>query len=251
MSSACKNIIAELNRGEKQDGDNYDIWYRKIHYVLEEQEVKETVSHLMEDHVQGTTSQHERVKEAYTAWKTKNNIARITMISFMNDDLMCEFEEYNTAKGVWEALKEKFCATAATKLRRLNQNFNDYKKLPNHSMRQHLRVMSNMIRELKNAGQTFEDISRHFELEDERLKAARPFNEANFAKSNWDLKRKRGNKGNKAPNQADPKSCTMLTESHPLWIVDSGATDHVARSREAFVEYRRITTRNIGINSTR
>ena len=238
MSSACKNIIVELNQGEKQDGDNYDIWYRKIHYVLEEQKVKETVSHLMEDHVQGTTSQHERVKEAYTAWKTKNNIARITMISFMNDDLMCEFEEYNTAKGVWEALKEKFCATAATKLRRLNQNFNDYKKLPNHSMRQHLRVMSNMIRELKNAGQvisneqkiqailrslpeswdhmkvqmthnanvkTFEDISRHFELEDERLKAARPFNEANFAKSNWDLKRKRGNKGNKAPNQADPK----------------------------------------------
>lgn len=107
----------------------------------------------MEDLAQGTTSQHQRDKEAYTAWKTKNNIARITMISFMNDDLMCEFEEYNTAKGIWEALKEKFCPTWTTKLRRLNQKFNDYKKRSNHSMRQHLRVMSNMIRELKNAGQ--------------------------------------------------------------------------------------------------
>lgn len=238
MSSACKNIIAELNRGEKLDGDNYDIWYRKIQYVLEEQEVKETLFHLMEEPEQGTTTQHERDKEAYTAWKRKNNIARITMLSSMNDDLMCEFEEYDTAKGMWEALKEKFGATSATKLRRLNQKFNDYKKRPNHSMRQHLRVMSNMIRELKSAGQiisneqqiqavlrslpeswdhmkvqmthnvnvkTFEDISRHLELEDERLEAAKPFNEANFAKSNGDLKRKRGNKGFKAPSQSDPK----------------------------------------------
>lgn len=81
MSSACKNIIAELNRGEKLDGDSYDIWYRKIQYVLEEQEVKETLFHLMEELAQGTTTQHERDKEAYTAWKRKNNIARITMLS--------------------------------------------------------------------------------------------------------------------------------------------------------------------------
>lgn len=27
------------------------------------------------------------------------------MLSSMNDDLMCEFEEYDTAKGMWEALK--------------------------------------------------------------------------------------------------------------------------------------------------
>lgn len=135
----------------------------------------------------------------------------------MNDYLMCEFEEYDTVKGMWEALKEKFDATLATKLRRVIQKFNDNKKRPNHSMRQHLRVMSNMIRELKNDGQIisneqkiqavlhslpenwdhmnvqitlnvnvkiFEDISRHLELEDERLEAAIPFNEANFAKSN-------------------------------------------------------------------
>ncbi|KAL1219683.1 Retrovirus-related Pol polyprotein from transposon TNT 1-94 [Cardamine amara subsp. amara] len=327
MSSACKNIIAELNRGDKLEGDNYDSWYRKVQYVLEEQEVKETLFHLMEEPEQGTTAQHIRDQEAYNAWKRKNSIAHITLLSCMQDDLMCEFEEYKTAKGIWEALKDKLGATSATKVRRLNQKFNDYKKHPNQSMRQHLRVMSNMIRELKTAGKimsdeqqvqavlrslpeswdhmkiqmthndnvkTFEDISRDLELEDERLEVARPFNEANYASSSSGMKRKRGNFGNKASEQANPKkqkkhtkrgkkggkknktkmkcyncdslghfarecteakkilsldtsrtyayvsSCVMLAESNPLWIVDSGATYHVARSHEAFTEYRRI-----------
>ena len=39
MATASKNIIAELNKGEKLNGDNYEIWSLKIQYVLEEQEV--------------------------------------------------------------------------------------------------------------------------------------------------------------------------------------------------------------------
>ncbi|XP_024003643.1 uncharacterized protein LOC112081432 [Eutrema salsugineum] len=185
---------------------------------------------------------------------------------------------------MWEALKDKFGATSATKLRRLNQKFNDYKKRPNQSMRQHLRVMSNMIRELKNAGQIMSNEQQvqpvlHSLPESwDHMKASKSFNKANFASSNSGMKRKKGNMVHKAPYQSELKrpkknvkrgkhvgkkdktkmkcytvahwvtllvnalrqrSYAMLTESHPSWIVDSGATDHVARSREAFVEYRR------------
>ena len=35
-------------------------------------------------------------------------------------------------------------------------------------------------------------------------------------------------------------SSIYLTKSHPLWTVDSGATDHVAKDRDVFVEFRRI-----------
>ena len=35
-------------------------------------------------------------------------------------------------------------------------------------------------------------------------------------------------------------STVLLTESHPMWTVDSGATDHVARDINEFVEFRRI-----------
>ena len=35
-------------------------------------------------------------------------------------------------------------------------------------------------------------------------------------------------------------SSVFLTDTYPLWIVDSGATDHVSKDRETFVEFRRI-----------
>ena len=36
-------------------------------------------------------------------------------------------------------------------------------------------------------------------------------------------------------------SSILLTESRPMWTVDSGATDHIARDRDTYVEYRRIS----------
>jgi hypothetical protein len=42
---ASKSIVDDLNKGEKLDGENYDISHRKIRYVLNEQEVLETLSH--------------------------------------------------------------------------------------------------------------------------------------------------------------------------------------------------------------
>ena len=35
-------------------------------------------------------------------------------------------------------------------------------------------------------------------------------------------------------------SSVFLTESHPLWILDSGAIDHVTKERDFFVEFRRL-----------
>ena len=42
-------------------------------------------------------------------------------------------------------------------------------------------------------------------------------------------------------NYALVTSSVLLTESRPVWIVDSRATDHIARDRDAYVEYRRIS----------
>jgi len=55
---ASKSIVADLNKGEKLDGENYDIWHRKIRYVLYEQEVLETLSHSLAEPGQEDTEQN-------------------------------------------------------------------------------------------------------------------------------------------------------------------------------------------------
>lgn len=65
---------------------------------------------------------------------------------------MCEFEHFEIAQAMWVAMKDKFGGTLATKLRKLTIKFDTYKKHLNHEMAQHIREISNMIRELKLAG---------------------------------------------------------------------------------------------------
>jgi hypothetical protein len=37
--TASKSIIVDLNHGDKLSEKNYDVWHRKIEYLLEEQEM--------------------------------------------------------------------------------------------------------------------------------------------------------------------------------------------------------------------
>ena len=66
--------------------------------MLEEQEALEALNHTIEEPKDGTSAQHKRDKEAYIVWKKKNSIARITLLSSMEDDIMCEFKKYQMAQ---------------------------------------------------------------------------------------------------------------------------------------------------------
>ena len=88
MASATKNIVAEVNKGEKLNGENYEIWNVKIQSVLEEQEALEALNQLTEEPEDGNTAQHKRDKDAFAAWKKKNSLARITLLSSMENDIM-------------------------------------------------------------------------------------------------------------------------------------------------------------------
>ena len=64
---------------------------------------------------------------------------------------MQEYQKYGVAMELWAALKERFDGTSLAKFRKLTIRFDTYKKRSKHNMRQHLKEMSNMMSELKEA----------------------------------------------------------------------------------------------------
>ena len=70
--------------------------------------------------------------------------------------MLC-FENNRSAMAAWDAVKIQFGGTSTTRLCQLTLKFDSYKKQSNHTMRQHLTVMSNMISELKGVGHELTD----------------------------------------------------------------------------------------------
>ena len=155
--AATKSIVADLNHGDKLNEKNYDVWHRKIQYLLEEQDMLETITQQMTEPEQGTTAQHRRDLEAYQAYKRKDRVARILMLSSMKNDLMLRFERHRSVQAVWDVVKVQYGGTSITRLCQLTLKFDGYKKHQNDTMRQHLTIMSNMISELRAAGHDMTD----------------------------------------------------------------------------------------------
>ena len=112
----------------------------------------ENLDQIMQESEAGNTAQHRRDLEAYQNWRKKDRCVHFIILSNMQNDLLCEFEQYTTTNEMWQALASEYGVVSSTKLRELNMKFNTYKKKTHHSMKQHLRTMSTMIRELRAIG---------------------------------------------------------------------------------------------------
>ena len=246
---ASKGIVADLNKGEKLDGENYNIWHHKIQYVLNEQEVLETLTHSLGKPNEGSTEQHQRDLAANESWHKNDLCMRFTMLSSMHNDLIGKFEQYTTVQDMWKALKLRYEGTSATILHGLTMKFDSYKMHSEHMMKQHLRAMSSMIRKLKSAGnnltdkqqvqavirslpsswetmcqnlthneniKTFDDVTHHLELEAKRLEAAKPISSVHMAETSLRKasrpKRKQPNYalGQERPNGPPPKKAKFV-----------------------------------------
>ena len=51
-----KSIIVDLSHEDKLSEKNYDVWHRKIEYLLKEQEMLETITKPMTEFEQGNTT---------------------------------------------------------------------------------------------------------------------------------------------------------------------------------------------------
>ena len=116
VKMATKNVVANQTKGEKLDGTNYDMWHRKIQYLLNEQEVLETLTNVIMQPKNGNPTQHRCDLEAYESWVRKNRCACFTMLSSMHNDLIGEFKDYPNAQEIWNQLKIAHGRTSASRL---------------------------------------------------------------------------------------------------------------------------------------
>jgi hypothetical protein len=82
------------------------------------------------------------------------------MLSSMRNDIMLCFERHRstqTVQTVWDVVKIQYGETFTTRLHQLTLKFDGYKKRQNHTMRQHLAVMFNIISELRGVGHEMTD----------------------------------------------------------------------------------------------
>ncbi|XP_070032112.1 uncharacterized protein [Nicotiana tomentosiformis] len=107
MTTTTKNIVVELNKGLKLNGDNYEIWSLKVQYVLEEQEALEAINNVMNEPEEANIAQHRREREAYDSWKKKNSTARITLLSTLDDDILRDFKVHQRVMDLWNALRNR------------------------------------------------------------------------------------------------------------------------------------------------
>ncbi|GAV72298.1 UBN2_2 domain-containing protein, partial [Cephalotus follicularis] len=125
--------------------------HKKMTFLLNEQELFEHLTTIMTRQPEGNTAQSRRDLEVFETWSKKDRYARFTLPSCMHDDLIGAYEHYATAKKMWDQLRFDFGGTSVTRLRSLVLKFEMYKKDPKNSTTEHLRIMSAMIRDLKNA----------------------------------------------------------------------------------------------------
>ena len=74
------------------------------------------------------TAQHRRDMEAYQAYKHKDRVALILMLSNMRSDLMLHFEKHRSALAVKDIVKFQYDETSTMRLRQLTLKFDAYKK---------------------------------------------------------------------------------------------------------------------------
>ncbi|KAK2988036.1 hypothetical protein RJ640_011299 [Escallonia rubra] len=118
-------------------------------FMLNEQGLEE---HLTKEMVTPTEAQPLRDHTAYQKWNQKDRSARYTLLSSLQNDLIGQYDELPTCKALWDQLKFSFGGTSTTWLRSLVIKFEEYTKDPKHTMSEHIRMMSNMIGKLRDAG---------------------------------------------------------------------------------------------------
>ncbi|KAL5722543.1 hypothetical protein ACHQM5_006053 [Ranunculus cassubicifolius] len=233
MAATPKFSTALMSNDDMLNDKNYETWSRKARILLIERDVLEAITENLEEPVMQNgqpQANFNTLLAAYYAFRKKDQVGRLVLLAHMKNDYMLKYERLNTAREVWERVREDLGGTT----RQLQMSFDKFMKRPNVTMRQHLTIMKSMITELVQVGQlmtdeqqvqavirslpksweniksqmaqddnirTFSDIQRHCEMAEDILNLEKPISEPNAVSSKqlkapWNKKDKGKRKAN-------------------------------------------------------
>jgi hypothetical protein len=95
----------------------------------------ETITQSMVESKQDNTAQYRLDIEAYEAYKRKDHVTHILVLSSMRNDIMLRFERHRSTQTVWDAVNVQYRGTSTTRLCQLTLKFDGYQKHQNQMMR--------------------------------------------------------------------------------------------------------------------
>nr|GEX99302.1 hypothetical protein [Tanacetum cinerariifolium] len=215
---ASKNLmqmstdIVKLNRF---DGGSFKRWQKKMQFLLATLNVAYVLTKPYPEE-----SENETLAESRERLKFENDdfICRGHILNAMSDPLFDVYQNYPTARDLWNALEERYFTEDATSTKFIVSKFNSYKMKD---------VKKNLKRRMDNL--SLKDLGKHPFIEEQcRLK-----NKANDDTSKVHVVEEKGKSF-----KAGGKKPFSLEEEKSLWV-DSGATRHVCNDQTMFKTYER------------
>ena len=88
VAMTTRIMSTELNQADKLIGTNYDMWRRKMKFLLTEHDLSTYLTTTMMASIEGagTQAQYRRDLETFEAWTKKDCRTRYIMLNNMHDD---------------------------------------------------------------------------------------------------------------------------------------------------------------------
>ena len=102
VAMTTRIMSAKLNQADKLISTNYDMWRRKMEFLLTEHDLSIYLATAMVAPIEGagTQAQYRCDCETFEAWTKKDRRTRYIMLNSMHDDLIGEFENFPTTMAM-------------------------------------------------------------------------------------------------------------------------------------------------------
>ncbi|KAK3008966.1 hypothetical protein RJ639_013383 [Escallonia herrerae] len=242
---ASKAASVELSKTEKLNGNNFSTWKRRIRHILFQDKVEYVldVPYPKEPPLRAG----EAAREAFDRFFENDKLARSTLLTFMEPDLEVIYEEYKTAKEMFDAITEAYGTASNTYIQLLIEKYNGTVMKEGENVMNHVNKLLVIAKELAALGNPIPDKMQVSTVLSSLPDSWDPV-VISINISGQDLNNCPQNKdGNNKQFKKGPIDIVCVVSESLLadcdsrsWWVDSASSRHVARTRENFVEMKDV-----------